>query len=725
MGGTCLALRARVAQWLAIGMVTGAWAWPYCPADLASSALAAVALAMLAFLGSRSRPLAVLGAGFACSLGLVARVEGGPELRGDVSARGRVASAAEGRVADIELVSVSALGGGARSASGRLRVVFPGPPPPPGVAVVVAGSARRVDPTRLPGDVDPTVVAARAKVRSLLIADSVVRLGRERAAPDFGGADHAALLRALVDGTVGEIPLEEAQLLRRTGTWHLVSVSGLHVGVGAAIGWWIAWLLSRPFMFVSGGVARWSCGLGGILGAWLYVDIADWGVPARRAAWMASAACVALAARRRPDPLRTLALAAIAVVASEPQAVGSVGFALSFGAMLGMILVSGRASRRVPPDLPVLLRWAAQGLAASLGATAGTLPVVALHFQSLSPASPLANLWAVPWIGSVATPLALVAAVTTGVAHDMALALADAAATIGLWGLGWLDVGPWAPAVGVCGAAALGVAGLLWRREILALSLTLAVLAPVSRPRRELVVTFLSVGQGDAALVEWPDGRRWLVDGGPPGNDLLRYLRRRGIRRLDTIFLSHGHPDHYGGLVPVIEAIEVGEVVARGLVTDLSAAAPVWTSVHPSLLPLPRDFEAEDENDRSLVVRFGLGAHTFLLPGDAEWAEEQALVTSNCGALKATVLKVGHHGSRTSSSAPFLACARPEHAVISSGFDNRYQHPHPGVLRSLLTATFSPRIWRTDRQGSIELRTDGEHLRVRALAPPEGWRLAR
>ncbi len=714
-----------MARWLAIGVVAGAWAWPYCPAGLPASASAGALLALLALVAGRCRPLALLAAGFACGLGLVARIEAGPQLRGELSARGWVAGAAEGRVADIELASVGALGGASRAVTGRLRVVFPGPPPPPGVGVVVAGMARRVDPTRLPGDLDPTVVAARAGVRSVLVADSVVRIGRDRVAPDFDGATHAALLRALVDGTAGEIPLAEAQLLRRTGTWHLVSVSGLHVGVGAAIGWWLAWILSRPLVFVSGGMARWTCGLGGMAGAWIYADIADWGVPARRAAWMASAACVALAARRRPDPVRTLALAALAVVASEPQAVGSVGFALSFGAMLGMILVSGRASRLVPPDLPLLLRWSLKGLAASLGATVGTLPVVALHFQSLSPASPLANLWAVPWIGSVATPLALVAAVTTGVVHDLALALADAAATVGLWGLRWLDVEPWAPAVGVGGAALLGLAGLLWRREILALGLTMVVLAPGPGPRRELVVTFLSVGQGDAALVEWPDGRRWLVDGGPPGTDLLRYLRRRGIRRLDSVFLSHGHPDHYGGLVPVLASIEVGELVARGLVADLALAAPRWTGSHPSLLPLPRDFEAEDENDRSLVLRFGLGAHTFLLPGDAEWAEEQALVASNCQALKVSVLKVGHHGSRTSSSAPFLECARPEHAVISAGFDNRYQHPHVGVLRSLAAAAFQPQVWRTDQQGSIEFRTDGERLRVRTLAAPAGWRLER
>jgi len=712
-----------VARWLAIGVVAGAWAWPYCPAGLVASATAAAVLAGLAMAAGQARPMALVAAGFCCGLGLVARIEAGPELRGEYSARGWVVGAAEGRVADVDVASVSALGGAPVNASGRLRVVFPGPPPPPGVAVVVAGTARRIDPTRLPGDVDPAVVAARDGVRSVLVADSVVRLGRDREAPDFEGARHAALLRALVDGTVGEIPAEEAQLLRRTGTWHLVSVSGLHVGVGAAIGWWVAWVMSRPFLFLSGGLARWTCAVGGIAGAWLYADIADWGVPARRAAWMASAACVALAARRRPDPQRTLALAALAVVASEPEAVGSVGFALSFGAMLGMILVSGRASRLLPPDLPRWLRWTLEGLAASLGATAGTLPVVALHFQSLSPASPLANLWAVPWIGSLATPLALVAAVTKGEVHDLALALADAAATAGLWGLRGVDMEPWAPAVGVAGAAVLGLAGLLWRREILALGLTLAILAPWPRSRRELVVSFLAVGQGDAALVEWPDGRRWLVDGGPPGQDLLRYLRRRGIRRLDSVFVSHGHPDHYGGLLPVLDALDVGEVVARGLVSDLAGAAPLWTSSHPSILPLPRDFEARDENDRSLVLRLGLGAHTFLLPGDAEWAEEQALVAANCAGLQATVLKVGHHGSRTSSSAPFLACARPEHAVISAGFDNRYRHPHPGVLKSLATAAFAPRTWRTDQQGTIEFRTDGERLAVRTLATPTGWRL--
>ena len=711
---------------LAVGLVAGCFFWPWLQVPLVEAVAAAMALAALSVV-TKSNTTAnfnLAAAGLAVGFALVARIPSGPELRGEVSLRGVVASAGEGRRANVLLSAAGPLGTQPAPASGRVRVAFPERPPPPGSVVLVAGFARRIDPTHLPGTPDPVIDAARAGVRSEVRATQMVTLGPDRPAPAVTEARHAGLLRAFVDGDTADVAPDQSLLLRRTGTWHLVSISGLHVGVGAALGWGAVWVLSRPFaVWRRHALWRWVCALGGIAGAIGYAELAEWGVPARRAAWMTSVALVVLAGSRRPDAARTIAVAAIAVVVIDPASVGSLGFQLSFLALLGMMTVGPRITRRVPPDLPRPVRWLAASLATSLGATVGTLPIIALHLQSVSVLSPLANLWAIPWLGTIATPLAVLASALEGAPRRVTLVLADAAVDVGLAGLRLCDVDPASPAVGVIGAAALALTLALWRRELLALGCVAAVLLCPRAPSRDLVVTFLAIGQGDATLVEWPDGRRWLIDGGPPGRELLQWLRARGIRRLDTVFLSHGHPDHYGGLLPILAELPVDRYVAGALLDGQELGhVGVWTRDHPDLVGVPEGFVAEDENDRSLILRVRYGARTVLLPGDAEEAEELAVAASGVD-LRADVLKLAHHGSRTSSTEAWLAAVQPSVAIAPCGFDNRYGHPHPAVLARLRAISPGLRLWRTDRDGSIEVRTDGVDLRLRAIGGPAAYRL--
>ncbi len=745
---------------LAFGSALGAGVYPAVQPSVEAAALGAVLLLGLAALASRSGDapdggapnagargslsrsgrLALAAAGLLLGMAGPASLPTPPALDGDWRIRGRVATAAWGREADVTLSAVARTGEPWASEEGRVRVIFPAAPPPPGTPVLVRGRARPIPLRKLPGAEDPAWEAARAGVVAELRADEVVRIGPPRPTPSLEFAGNAGLLRAMLDGDRSGVSEELAARMRRTGTWHLVSISGLHIGLAATAAWAVAWVLTRPLALLwrRGGL-RWLCAAAAIVAACTYADLAGWPLPARRAVWMSAAGAIVAALRARPGAWEVLSLAWLGTTAAEPAAVANAGCQLSFSALAGMILVVTRVTRWLPLDTHWLLRWPVNGLATTLGATLGTLPTVAFFFQDLAPTAPLANLVAVPLLGTVATPALLASQLLPGALGTFALAIADGAVSLGLACLGPLDVAPWHPAVGLGGACALGVAVVLRRHVVVAITVTTLALTLVERPVGTLVVTFLDVGQGDATLVEWPDGRAWLIDGGPPGKGVLAALRRRGITRLDTVFVSHSHPDHYGGLIPVFQEMPVGTVRAprppvpgedayATLLASTRAAqvfggagtsgGPSLTLLHPLLGFDPRG----NVNDESLVVRLAFGARRFLFPGDIEANAEAALVASlppvetAQSPLRADVLKVPHHGSRTSSSAALLAAVAPSIAVIGVGAGNPYGHPNPGVLARYRGV----QVWRTDLDGNVELRTDGRALEVRRERA-EGW----
>jgi competence protein ComEC len=293
--------------------------------------------------------------------------------------------------------------------------------------------------------------------------------------------------------------------------------------------------------------------------------------------------------------------------------------------------------------------------------------------------------------------------------------------------LSYFDVPPWHPAASLPVAALLTVAVLLRRQELAAMLTVVVALGLRTVPVNRIELHFFSIGQGDAALVRWPDGRNWLIDGGPPGRSLLEELRREGIDRLDEVILSHPHPDHLGGLLPVLEEMPVRTLRVPRLPkpgeTDfatLMRMAPRWDVglgfpepslelLHPSLsFRGPRD----PVNDESLVVRLTFGRRRFLFLGDVEKAGEKALLQK--GDLGADVMKVPHHGSRTSSSEALLAAVHPEIAVISCGWNNRFHHPSPEVEARYQNI----RSFRTDRDGTVVIRSDGEDLEVHLEGQP-------
>jgi competence protein ComEC len=524
----------------------------------------------------------------------------------------------------------------------------------------------------------------------------------------------AALLAGLLLGDRTDLPPDVDRAFRRAGVYHILAVSGFNVALVASTVWALLALARAPRRLATLGALAVVVGFAAVVG----------GQPSvLRATLMAVLVLAALLLEREASVLNGLALAAVAILAVRPAELHDPGFQLSFAATAGIVLAPLPRHRLIA------------AVAVSAAAQLAVLPISLAHFNQLSTIGILANLVVVPLAG-LATVLGLFAVAAGPVSATIAgwlfaatwpvlLALRGAvAAAAAVPGAVVHGPAPGAAAI-VCYVAALALGLAAWRLRgtrlglarrlaagavALAAASALATLWPALRPADgRLRVTVLDVGQGDAIVVEGPDGRTMLVDAGAGGPYRLDagervvapFLWNRGVLSLAAAVVTHADVDHAGGMAAVRERFTV-----RERWDGAAASGPLALG---GALVTPLATATAGRNDAARVLRVDFGLLSVLLASDVEGPGEHALTTAGAP-LGATVLKVPHHGSRTSSGLALLAAVRPSVAAISVGARNTYGHPDAGVLARLTAAGAD--VYRTDRDGAILLETDGRTLTV-------------
>ena len=784
----------RLALWaaaFAVGIAVAVVGEPRLPALLA---FGGVALAAFLLAGRRAPALGGVALAFALGAGLGHGAAAPRTLTPAVAAAARRDDAAlvvarvargpewAGRGARLVL-DLEDVDGAPASGVLALSVLADWPDFGPGERVAFRAALHELHGTRNPGLPDPALALRAAGIDVLAAVPSAAAIARVGGAPP-GGLRRAAFrarraMRAAIDAVV---PGASAAFLKTAvlgdrrgvgdeveegfaaaGATHVLSVSGLHLAAVVAVVFFAAraavgFVPALPLYVDPRAVAA-AVALPTLV---FFTLLTGEAVATQRSAVMLSVGMGAILVGRPVSAAASIAAAALVILAPAPLRLFDQSLQLSLASVGGIALLAERLgpSRRRRRPSGRALAWLGRFGAATVAATAFTAPLVAHDFGTLAPAAPLGNLALVPLVELGVVPLGLFGAAlaalgaapgrlalrAAGAVARLALAVADrfrvhapvppcrmpnaletgalmAAAAAGLYGLrarGQPRV--WALAGAV--AAAIAGAGSLFARDW------------TRRHDPAVRVTFLDVGQGDAAVIEAPGGAVALVDGGGSFDDAFDtgerivepFLRARGISRVDLVALSHPHPDHLNGLRRILRRFPVGALwtsgddghnpeyarliaLARehGVPTPVPAASAIGGAWLEPEGPFISDAAGEaigpppglSVNDASLVLRLSFAGRAVLFPGDLEADGEGELVGRRAigQPVAADVLKVPHHGSRTSSSEELVDAVHPSLAVISLGWRNRFHFPAPEVLARY--AARGTTVLRTDRDGAV------------------------
>ncbi len=549
-------------------------------------------------------------------------------------------------------------------------------------------------------------------------------------------SEYAGVMVALVMGDQRAVNDADWTIFNRTGIGHLVSISGLHITMIAALFAGLVQWLWRHSFFTRASLplrlpAQKAGAAAGLVAAFGYVALAGFGIPAQRTLMMLCVMAAALWGGRIVAVSQALCMALVVVLLLDPWAVLWPGFWLSFAAIACIFYGAAQPAAR---------GWRHSLLAAAHTQrviTLGLVPLTMLLFAQVSLVAPLANAVAIPLVSFLITPLSLLGSIAPApvsvwllqAAHALLALLAQV-----LTKLSALPLAVWSAPQPDMLSFILALAGTLWLlaprgwpwRWMGLLAWLPLLLTPAAAPKQGVWVTAFDIGQGNAVLIETAT-HRLLYDTGPKfsaesdsaSRVLLPYFRARGISQLDALIISHSDSDHAGGALSVLHGMTLGWVAS-----SLPATHPIvqqaphhhpcvagqswsWDGVRFEMLhPAPASYAIASlrPNARSCTLKISYRHHALLLAGDIEAAQERELLASRRAQLPSTVLLAPHHGSGTSSTLAFLQAVAPEIALFQLGYHNRYHHPKPEVFERY--GALGIRRLRSDETGAVRLVMD-------------------
>lgn len=545
----------------------------------------------------------------------------------------------------------------------------------------------------------------------------------------LGDSPSLAFIKALTIGERSSLTQAQWDVFRKTGTAHLVAISGLHVGFVAGLIYLLvlkAWIYTGILSFSPQKAAV----IGALFAAFCYAALAGFALPTQRALIMITVGLLAVYWQRQLTPLHAVSMALFAVLIIDPLSVHSASFWLSFSAVLLIIYTMAGRLRGIGYWRSLIrVDWVV---------SVGLTPIIMLNFQQIAFVAPLANLVAVPVISLLVAPSCLFAVMMMPVFPVLSSGLFGLADWVleKLWlflsvcaDWSWASATTAQPPIYAVVFALAGVFLLLSPKGTPCRYLSVLMFLPlvfvdVDKPGRgEISMTLLDVGQGLATVVE-TQNHTLVFDTGAKFSDdfdmgkavVLPFLRFQGIDNIDVLLISHGDNDHIGGAESVLQGMSVEKVISsvtamknsHQSMTCQSGFRWNWDEVQFSLLSPPQQDYFSDENDNSCVLKISNGRFSFLLTGDIEKPAEQWMLQQYGGTLASDVLIAPHHGSKTSSGLAFLQQVDPEVALIPAGYRNRFAFPHRQVLDRYRQLEID---WlNIAEEGAIIVKTDREAL---------------
>ena len=536
--------------------------------------------------------------------------------------------------------------------------------------------------------------------------------------------DAAAIFAMLFGGYAGLNP-ELVEDFATTGIVHILSVSGSHMSLLAAATAWLCLFLKFP---------RWATVALGFFVIGTYTLLSGMLPQVIRSAAMGALVFLGTALRLESVGARLLSLTALAMLINSPLLIFDISFQLSFSSTAGLMYLAGDLRARME-NLPY---WFKAPAAMTLSAQLASLPIVIWYFNQVSLSSVLANVFVMPLLeivivggllgGIVALILPFLGRIFFVVESLIFGTGAELNHLFARLPLSSLQV----PTLGF-GAGAIYYLALIFRRAEILLALIIILAVSFFKAGGDVEVNFVDVGQGDCAVVLTPHRKCLIFDTGGVrektfdvgGRVVIPYLKHENIYAVDTIFLSHAHEDHSAGAGSIIKKMPVREIITANepkseyaAVFGISAtkldnlragkAGEVFEidGVEVKILYAPKSGTG---NEISNVYQIRYGGVSFLITGDLISENEAEILRAGID-VSSTVLKVSHHGSRTSSSEEFLRAVNPKVAVICVVYGNNFNHPRAEVLEKL--EKVGAKIYRTDIDGLIKFKTDGKKLTV-------------